>query len=125
MVVVRPDQYVAHVLPLDAHEALADFFAGILIDATRAPGLAIGACGRRSVVLLSLTSTKSTVAWPGVARQRSPTERGACGAARAVAAAALLSLGDAVDAARRGERRADDRRALSDARGALAAPVRA
>ena len=27
MIVVRPDQYVAHVLPLDAHEALADFFA--------------------------------------------------------------------------------------------------
>ena len=26
-----PDQYVAHVLPLDAHEALADFFAGILV----------------------------------------------------------------------------------------------
>jgi phenol 2-monooxygenase len=33
LVVVRPDQYVAHVLPLDAHEALVDFFAGILIDA--------------------------------------------------------------------------------------------
>ncbi len=37
MVVVRPDQYVAHVLPLDAHEALADFFAGILIDVRGAP----------------------------------------------------------------------------------------
>ena len=33
MVVVRPDQYVSHVLPLDGHEALAGFFAGILIDA--------------------------------------------------------------------------------------------
>jgi phenol 2-monooxygenase len=33
IVVVRPDQYVAHVLPLDANEALVDFFAGILIDA--------------------------------------------------------------------------------------------
>jgi phenol 2-monooxygenase (NADPH) len=33
VVVVRPDQYVAHVLPLDAHEALAAFFAGILVDA--------------------------------------------------------------------------------------------
>jgi phenol 2-monooxygenase len=32
MVVVRPDQYVAHVLPLDAHEALAAFFAGFLRD---------------------------------------------------------------------------------------------
>ena len=31
MVVVRPDQYVAHVLPLDGHEALARFFAGILV----------------------------------------------------------------------------------------------
>jgi phenol 2-monooxygenase len=36
MVVVRPDQYVSHVLPLHGHEALADFFAGILIDASRA-----------------------------------------------------------------------------------------
>jgi phenol 2-monooxygenase len=33
IVVVRPDQYVAHVLPLHEHEALTDFFAGILIDA--------------------------------------------------------------------------------------------
>jgi phenol 2-monooxygenase (NADPH) len=33
IVVVRPDQYVAHVLPLDGHQALAAFFAGILIDA--------------------------------------------------------------------------------------------
>ncbi|MGY1761581.1 FAD-binding monooxygenase [Geodermatophilus sp. SYSU D00779] len=33
LVVVRPDQFVAHVLPLDAHEALVDFFAGILVDA--------------------------------------------------------------------------------------------
>lgn len=36
MVVVRPDQYVSHILPLDAHDALGDFFAGILIDAERA-----------------------------------------------------------------------------------------
>jgi phenol 2-monooxygenase len=33
MVVVRPDQYVSHVLPLHGHEALAEFFAGILIEA--------------------------------------------------------------------------------------------
>jgi phenol 2-monooxygenase len=33
MVVVRPDQYVSHVLPLDGCEALADFLAGILVDA--------------------------------------------------------------------------------------------
>ncbi len=33
IVVVRPDQYVSHVLPLHGHEALTDFFAGILIDA--------------------------------------------------------------------------------------------
>ncbi|MDO2934496.1 FAD-binding monooxygenase [Paeniglutamicibacter sulfureus] len=35
IVVVRPDQYVAHVLPLDAHAELAAFFAGIM----RAPAL--------------------------------------------------------------------------------------
>ena len=34
MVVVRPDQYVSHILPLHGHEALANFFARILIDAT-------------------------------------------------------------------------------------------
>ena len=33
MVVVRPDQYVAHVLPLDGFEELAGFFARILLDA--------------------------------------------------------------------------------------------
>ena len=32
LVVVRPDQYVAHVLPLDAHAELAAFFAPLLID---------------------------------------------------------------------------------------------
>jgi phenol 2-monooxygenase (NADPH) len=36
MVVVRPDQYVSHVLPLDGHETLANFFATTLIDATLA-----------------------------------------------------------------------------------------
>jgi phenol 2-monooxygenase (NADPH) len=30
LVIVRPDQHVAQVLPLEAHEALADFFAGFL-----------------------------------------------------------------------------------------------
>jgi len=30
MIVVRPDQYVAHVLPLDGYDELADFFAGVL-----------------------------------------------------------------------------------------------
>ena len=30
MVVVRPDQYVAHVLPLDAHAELAAFFDGFM-----------------------------------------------------------------------------------------------
>lgn len=32
MVLVRPDQYVSNVLPLDAHEALTAFFAGFLLD---------------------------------------------------------------------------------------------
>jgi len=30
MVVVRPDQYVAHVLPLDAYAELSSFFAGFM-----------------------------------------------------------------------------------------------
>jgi phenol 2-monooxygenase len=30
MIVVRPDQYVSHVLPLDATEELSNYFAGIL-----------------------------------------------------------------------------------------------
>jgi phenol 2-monooxygenase (NADPH) len=33
MVVVRPDQYVAHVLPLDAYSELSEFFAGFLLPA--------------------------------------------------------------------------------------------
>ena len=31
IVVLRPDQYVAHVLPLDAHAELAAFFDGFLL----------------------------------------------------------------------------------------------
>ena len=30
MIVARPDHYVAHILPLDAHDALTDFFARFL-----------------------------------------------------------------------------------------------
>jgi phenol 2-monooxygenase len=33
LVVVRPDQYVANVLPLDAHAGLAAFFAAFMLDA--------------------------------------------------------------------------------------------
>jgi len=33
MVVVRPDQYVAHVLPLDAHAELAGFFERFMTPA--------------------------------------------------------------------------------------------
>lgn len=36
LVVVRPDQYVAHVLPLDAHHELVTFFEGVLLE-SRAP----------------------------------------------------------------------------------------
>ena len=32
IVVVRPDQYVANVLPLDAHDELTAFFGGFLLD---------------------------------------------------------------------------------------------
>jgi 3-hydroxybenzoate 4-monooxygenase len=31
LVVVRPDQYIAHVLPLHSHQELADFFAGFML----------------------------------------------------------------------------------------------
>jgi phenol 2-monooxygenase len=30
LIVVRPDQYVANVLPLDSYEALSSYFAGVL-----------------------------------------------------------------------------------------------
>jgi phenol 2-monooxygenase len=33
MIVVRPDQYIANILPLDAYGALGDFFQGILLPA--------------------------------------------------------------------------------------------
>jgi phenol 2-monooxygenase len=32
LVVVRPDQYVAHVLPLDAHDELTDFLGRTLVE---------------------------------------------------------------------------------------------
>jgi phenol 2-monooxygenase (NADPH) len=32
LVVVRPDQYVAHILPLDAHDELVDFLRGVLVE---------------------------------------------------------------------------------------------
>ena len=32
LVVVRPDQYIAQVLPLDAHAPLAEFFAGFMVE---------------------------------------------------------------------------------------------
>jgi phenol 2-monooxygenase len=34
MVIVRPDQYVANVLPLGAHDELAAFFAAFMLDRT-------------------------------------------------------------------------------------------
>jgi 3-hydroxybenzoate 4-monooxygenase len=35
LVVVRPDQYIGHVLPLHAHQELADFFAGFMLPVTQ------------------------------------------------------------------------------------------
>ena len=32
MVIVRPDQYVSNVLPLDAHDELAGFFGRFMLD---------------------------------------------------------------------------------------------
>ena len=37
VIVVRPDQHVAHILPLDAHDELADFFAGFMVPVGSAP----------------------------------------------------------------------------------------
>ncbi len=37
MVVVRPDQYVSHILPLHGYEALTDFFARILMPGSPSP----------------------------------------------------------------------------------------
>jgi phenol 2-monooxygenase len=34
IVVVRPDQHIAHILPLDAHSELATFFDGFMMRAT-------------------------------------------------------------------------------------------
>jgi hypothetical protein len=34
MVVARPDQYVAHVLPLDAYDELTTFFGGFMLEAS-------------------------------------------------------------------------------------------
>ena len=39
LVVVRPDQYVSHVLPLDAYAELAAFFAPLLIQPRRRDGV--------------------------------------------------------------------------------------
>ena len=36
IVVVRPDQYIAHVLPLDGHTDLAAFFDGFMMQGNRA-----------------------------------------------------------------------------------------
>ena len=36
VVVVRPDQYVSGVFPLDAHSEIADFFAGVFEPVNRA-----------------------------------------------------------------------------------------
>ena len=38
LIVVRPDQYVSHVLPLDAYQALAAFFDGFMLDQTLGSG---------------------------------------------------------------------------------------
>ena len=36
LVIVRPDQYVANILPLDACKEIEQFFAGILLDQNQA-----------------------------------------------------------------------------------------
>ena len=43
LVIVRPDQYVAHVLPLDAYDELSAFFRGFMCEAPIMAGAAYGA----------------------------------------------------------------------------------
>jgi phenol 2-monooxygenase len=43
IVVVRPDQYVANVLPIDAHDELAGFFSGFMTPAGGAGEMAVAA----------------------------------------------------------------------------------
>src|SRR3954454_8283112 len=40
IVIVRPDQFVAHMLPLEAHAELAAYFDGFMIAAERTPAAA-------------------------------------------------------------------------------------
>jgi phenol 2-monooxygenase (NADPH) len=59
MVVVRPDQYVAHVLPLDGYQRLASFFDGFMLpqsdqDAHRMSEIATAVANRRIVSSSSL-----------------------------------------------------------------------
>ena len=51
LIVVRPDQYVANVLPLDAHDELCAFFAGLMIEPMSNPSQAPVAEGRGSRTL--------------------------------------------------------------------------
>jgi phenol 2-monooxygenase (NADPH) len=39
LVIVRPDQYVGHILPINAHEELAAFFAGIMLPKVSVGGI--------------------------------------------------------------------------------------
>lgn len=51
IVLVRPDQYVSHLLPLDEHDALTNFFARILIDTRpRSEGASPRPSARRDTV---------------------------------------------------------------------------
>ena len=50
MVIVRPDQYVAHVLPLDAHAQLATYFDGFMIGTEHAGTIATEAAQRTPLI---------------------------------------------------------------------------
>jgi phenol 2-monooxygenase len=49
LVIVRPDQYVAHVLPLDAYVELQHFFGGFMVDAGPARRPLVSPSGEPSV----------------------------------------------------------------------------
>ena len=88
MVVVRPDQYIAHVLPLHGFDALAEFFAGFMIEA-RCNGLLPAVLDRktrrktRRLHVCDIPWRRSPVLDPAHVRVRG-VRRYACGARAAV-----------------------------------------
>jgi Phenol hydroxylase, C-terminal dimerisation domain len=74
LVVARPDQYVAHVLPLDEHDGLTAFFAGILIDTKEGSGVAVGTTASNQPAQSPIARGRS---WQAASTDRSPVRSAA------------------------------------------------